>query len=152
MMILSRRMSSDVMLTSIRTLFPLFRRLSSEHVCLDANVRNVKLIMPNSSLFCCWKLSYQRFKLGQTIVSNDPQSSPGPGCIKPSLYKRALNFFSRTITYCFEIIVTSSLNLKIFFATRPWTAFTVHQIRAEENRLLVYLDALKRQTKTLSRN
>ena len=53
MMILSRRMSSDVMLTSIRTLFPLFRRLSSEHVCLDANVRNVKLIMPNSSLICC---------------------------------------------------------------------------------------------------
>ena len=115
MMILSRGMSSDVILTSIRTLFPLLRRLSSQHVCLYANVRKVKLIMPNSSLFCCWKLSYRRFKLGQTIVSNDPQSSPGPGCIKPSLDKRALNFCSGTTTYCFETIVTSSLNLKMFF-------------------------------------
>lgn len=53
MMILSMRMSSDVILTSIRTLFPLMLRLSSERVCLDANVRNVKLIMPNSSLICC---------------------------------------------------------------------------------------------------
>ena len=56
MMILSMRMSTDVILTSIRTLFPLLLRLSSEHVCLDANVRNVKLIMPNSSLICCQKL------------------------------------------------------------------------------------------------
>ena len=34
----------------------------------------------------------------------------------------------------------------------PWTAFTVHQIRAEEDRLLDYLafDALERQTGTLS--
>ena len=39
----------------------------------------------------------------------------------------------------------------MFFATRSWTSFTVHQIRAEENRLLVYLDALERQTETLSR-
>lgn len=53
MMILSMRMSSDVILTSILTLFPLLLRLSSEHVCLDANVRKVKLIMTNSSLICC---------------------------------------------------------------------------------------------------
>ena len=36
----------------------------------------------------------------------------------------------------------------------PWTAFTVHQIRVEEDRLLDYLafyfDALERQTETLS--
>ena len=42
MMILSMRMSSDAILTSIRTLFPLLLPLSPEHVCLDANVRNVK--------------------------------------------------------------------------------------------------------------
>ena len=41
MMILSMRMSSDVILTSIRTLFPLLLRLSSQHVCLDANVRKM---------------------------------------------------------------------------------------------------------------
>ena len=40
----------------------------------------------------------------------------GPGCIKPSQDKRVLNFCSGTINYCLEIIVTSSLNLKMFFA------------------------------------
>ena len=44
---------------------------------------------------------------------------PGPRCIKPSKDKRALNFCSGTIAYCFEMIVTSSLNLKMLFATRP---------------------------------
>ena len=87
MMILSMRMSSDVILTSIRTLFPLLLRLSPEHVCLDANVRNVKLIMPEAFFKRlrdilggrqCSFTSFQRFKLGQTIVSNDPQSSLGP--------------------------------------------------------------------------
>ena len=34
----------------------------------------------------------------------------GPGCIKPSQDKRVLNFCSGTITYCLEIVVTSSLN------------------------------------------
>ena len=33
--------------------------------------------------------------------------------------KRALNFCSGTITYYFEIIVTSSLYLKVVFTTRP---------------------------------
>ena len=93
MMILSMRMSSDVILTSIRTLFPLLLRVSSEHVCLDANVRDVKLIMleaffkrlrDNLRGRQCSFTSFQRFKLGQTIVSNDPQSSLGP----PSPYIR----------------------------------------------------------------
>ena len=43
----------------------------------------------------------------------------GPGCIKPSQDKRVLNFYSGTITYCLEIVVTSSLNLKMFFGTWP---------------------------------
>ena len=62
MMILSMRMSSDVILTSIRTLFPLLLRLSSEHVCLDANVRNVKLIMPNSSLILLLEAFFKRLR------------------------------------------------------------------------------------------
>ena len=66
------------------TRFPLLLRLSPEHVCVDANVRNVKLIMPEAFIKRlrdilggrqCSFTSFQRFKLGQTIVSNDPQSS-----------------------------------------------------------------------------
>ena len=39
--------------------------------------------------------------------------------VRARVYKRALNFCSGTITSCFEIIVTSSLYLKVVFTTRP---------------------------------
>ena len=41
----------------------------------------------------------------------------------------ALNFCSETITYCFEIIVTNSLNLKMLFATRPWASTDLKNYR-----------------------
>ena len=47
------------------------------------------------------------------------QPGPGPGCIKSSSDKRALNFCTGTITSSFEIIVTSSLNLKMILQPDP---------------------------------
>ena len=41
------------------------------------------------------------------------------GCILRWQSLRALTFCSGTITYCLEIIFTSSPTLKMFFATRP---------------------------------
>ena len=42
-------------------------------------------------------------------------SVPGLACTKPSYDKRPLNGCSVITTYCFEIIVTSSLKVKMFF-------------------------------------
>ena len=54
---------------------------------------------------------------------SDPKCHfPGPFSDQGLGGKGALNFCSGTITYCFEtivIIVTSSLHLKMFFATQP---------------------------------
>ena len=44
---------------------------------------------------------------------------PGPGCIKPSQDKRALNFCSETITYCFEIKLRVPLILRCFKQPDP---------------------------------
>lgn len=87
MMILSMRMSSDVILTSIRTLFPLLLRLSSEpfawmrmFVMSHINHAKFKLILLPEAFFKrlrnilrgrqCSFTSFQRFKLGQTIDAN----------------------------------------------------------------------------------
>ena len=87
----------------------------------------VDLILPRASMFAPLRkvlgfhMTSQKFKLRNyrffwvSTISVQKGSSfcdPGPG--RMNLFK-----IRELLTYCFEIIVTSSLSLKMFFATQP---------------------------------